>query len=308
MKKMFSTVFLLLLTVSAATSVFAQKEKSKDELMKEIVTLSNTKKPEDADKAYVLAKEFLVRFPKDKNVERIHPFVKNYREQFLFPNAFSDKKYADFYTLGKEILTEQPENVGVMMYLGYGGYAAFTSGDKAYRDEALKYTQTALELMEKGTFPATFAPFNSKDDALAWMHFISGYFAFEKDSKAAASSLYKATLYETSLKKTPEPYLLIGQYYEQKNQKMTNELNAKAKTMSDADFKVEKAKIDVVGEQLMDVYARAYKAAEAANYPTKDQIKTQLKEFYKFFKKTDAGFDSYLTYVVTTPFKDPSTF
>ena len=309
MKKIFSIFVLLILSISISTSVFAQKPKSKDELFKEIATLSNTKKPEDTEKAYQLSKEFLTRFPKDKNAEKLRPFVKEYRQFVLFANALADKKYADFFTIGKEILTDEPENVAVTLGLGYGGYAALlNSNDKSFSEDALKYAQSSLQLMEKGIFPASFAPFNSKDDALAWMYYIIGNFAMEKDIKLAATSFYKATLYESAIKNSPQPYDGIAQYYEKRYETMSKDLNAKAKTLSDAEFKAENDKVNVIIEQMMDAYARAYKIASAANSPTKDQYKTRLAAVYKFYKKTDAGFEPFLSYVVTTPFKDPANF
>ena len=308
MKKIFSTVVLLLLTVSVATSVFAQKQKSKDELIKEIATLSNSQKVEDKEKAYQLGKEFLTRFPKDKEVAKIRPFVKNF-QKYTFIKALEDKKFADFFAIGKEILADEPENTEIALNLGYGGYdALLKSSDKSFGNDAIKYAQLTLQLLEKGSFPASFAPFNSKDDALAWMYYIIGYFSMEKDIKTAASSFYKSTLYESAIKKTSQPYYAIALYYEDRYEAMAKALNAKAKTISDAEFKAENDKVNAVIEQMMDAYARAYKIGETENNPGKDDWKKRLAAVYKFYKKTDAGFEPYLTYIVSTPFKDPSNF
>jgi hypothetical protein len=307
MKKIFSTVVLLILTVSA-TTVFAQKQKSKDELLKEIATLSNSQKTEDKEKAYQLGKEFLTRFPKEKDAAKVRPFVKNF-QKYTFLKASEDGRFADHFAIGKEILTEEPENVEIALNLGYAGYdALLKKQDKSFGDDAVKYAQLTLQLMEKGFFPSTFAPFTAKDDALAWMHYIIGYFSMEKDIKQSAASFYKSTLYETAIKKTSQPYYAIALYYEDKYEKMAKELNAKAKTLTDAEFKAETEKVGVVIEQMMDAYARAYKIAVEEKNPAKDSWKNRLAQVYKFHKKTDAGFDSYLTYIVTTPFKDPSTF
>lgn len=308
MKKIFSTVLLLLLMISVSNAIFAQKQKSRDELIKEIATLSNSQTAGDKEKAFELSKEFLTRFPKDKEAAKVKGFVKNF-QKFTFGNALGDKKYAEFFKIGKEILTEEPENADIALNLAYGGYAALlTNKDLSFGDDAVKYAQLTLQLMEKGIFPAEYTPFTSKDDALAWMYYIIGNFSLEKDNKLAASSFYKATLYESAIKKSPQPYDAIAQYYEKKYETMTKELNAKAKTISDAEFKAETEKVNTVIEQMMDAYARAFKAAEAANHPNKDQWKSRLATVYKFHKKTDAGFDAYVTYVVTTPLKDPSTF
>mgnify|MGYP002781155996 CR=1 FL=1 len=308
MKKIFSTVFVMLLTVSVSTAIYAQKEKSKDELLKEIGTLSNSQKVEDKEKAYQLGKEFLTRFPKDKSADKIRPFVKNF-QKYRFYKASEDGRFADFFAAGKEILTEEPENVEVALNLAYGGYdALLKKQDKSFGEDAIKYAQTTLQMMEKGVFPANFAPFNTKDDALAWMYYVIGYFSMEKDGKTSASNFYKSTLYNTPIKKNSQPYYAIALYYEDRYEKMAKEIAAKSKSLSDAEFKAETDKVSVVIEQMMDAYARAYQIAAAENNPAKDEWKARLTQIYKFHKKTDAGFDSWLTYIVTTPLKDPSGF
>lgn len=294
MKKIFSTVLLAILTISIAGSVFAQKQLSKDELFKEIVTLSNTKKPEDTEKAYQFAKEYLTRFPKEKNVEKIKPFVNNYRK-YLFGNALNDKKFAELFTLGKEILSENPDDVEVTMNLGYGGYMALLNKDNSYADEGAKYAQTTLQLMEKGIFPKEYAPFTSKDEALGWMNFIHGSLVFDKDNKTGAASLYKATLYETPIKKSSQPYIMFANYYENLYEKATKD-------------KADTATVTKIVDQMLDAYARAYTLGVAEKNPAAESWKQRLAQVYKFTKGTDAGFDAYVKYIVTTPLKDPASF
>lgn len=292
MKKIFSTVLLALLTVSIAGSVFAQKQLSKDELFNEVVKLSNTKKPEDTDKAYQYAKEYLTRFPKEKNAQNIRPFVVNYRK-YLFGNALNEKKFADLFTIGKEILSENPDDVEVTMNLGYGGYMAVLNKENSYADEGAKYAQTTLQIMEKGIFPKEYAPFTSKDEALGWMNLISGTLSFDKDEKTAASSLYKATLYETPIKKSSQPYVMIANYYENLYEKATKD-------------KADAATVSKIVDQLLDAYARAYTIGLAEKNPAAEGWKQRLAQVYKFTKGTDAGFDAYVKYVVSTPLKDPA--
>jgi hypothetical protein len=277
-----------------ANSIFAQKPKSKDELFKEIVTLSNTKKPEDTEKAYQLSKEYLSRFPKEKDAEKIRPFVKNYR-MFLFGNALNDKKFADFFTLGKEILGENAENVEITLNLAYGGYMAALNKDNNYTEDSAKYAQTTLQLMEKGVFPKEYAPFTSKDEALGWMNFINGFFTSEKDGKASASSMYKATLYETPIKNSSQPYLLIANYYEAVYEKMVKD-------------KAEATAVSKIVDQLLDAYARAYTFGVVEKNPAAENWKQRIAQVYKFTKGTDAGLEAYIKYIVSTPFKDPANF
>lgn len=295
MKKLLSTVVLLLLTVSITTSAFAQKQKSRDELLKEISTLSNTKKPEDTEKAYQLGKEFLTRFAKDKEVEKIKKFVKSY-QKFSFFKASEDKKFAEFFAIGKEILTEEPENSEITLNLGYGSYdAILKNNDRSFGDDGVKYAKLTLELLEKGSFPPSFAPFANKEEAIAWMYYVVGYFNLEKDIKVSAASMYKATLYESQIKKTSQPYYVMALYYEKQFEDLT-------KASAGAD------KTTPIIEQMMDAYARAYKIGVTEKHPATEEWKSRLAQVYKFHKKTDAGFEPFINYIVTTPLKDPANY
>lgn len=312
MKKVILVAVLTFLVTSIITTVFAQKQKSKDEYFKEIAALSNTKNPEDMEKAYQLAKEFVVKFPKEdnENAKKLKNFIKGYREN-AFYRAFEEKTYAKFFAFGKEIMTEQPENVEIAMNMGYGGYdILLKTNEKTYAQESLKYCKLTLDLMEKGHIPANYSPFSTKEEALAWMYYVIGYFSSDTDLKESAVNFYKSTLYESSIKKTSMPYYVIAYYFEKVYEQASTELTAKvnAKTISDADFKTENEKVGKIIDRLMDAYARAFKLGEAENNPAKDGWKQRLTQIYQYRKKTDAGLDSYITYVINTPLADPSNF
>ena len=309
MKKVFQfAVFTLLFAVLAGSAV-AQK-KSRDETFKEIATLSNTKKPEDSEKAYQLAKEFFAQNPKEKGdvVTKIKDWMKRYRENKFYA-AIDAKNYAVAFPLGKEILADEPENTTATMLLAYAGFDALAQKqDKSYGDDALAYGKKSLELMEQGNIPSNFAPFLNKEDALAWMYYIIATFTSEKNLKEAAGNFYKATLYESPIKKTSQPYYVIAYYYESLYEKMSEALKAKAKGLSDAEFKTETEKVDKVVDQMMDAYARAYTLGTAEKNPNVATWKDRLAQVYQYRKKTTAGLDAYITYIVSTPFVDPTGF
>lgn len=310
MKKLFQVSVVALLTFTFAFSSLAQKQKSKDDYFKEIATLSNTKKPEDLEKAYQLAKEFLVNYPKEKsdNANKLKNWVKDYREN-KFYKSIEAKSYAEAFALGKEILTDEPENTSVTLHLTYGGFDSMaTKKDKSFADDTIKYAKQTLDLLEKGSFPKTFSPFTSKDEAIAWMYYIIANFSQEKDVKEAAVNYYKATLYETQIKKSSQPYYVIAVYYEDAYQKASTDLKAKSKNMSDAEFKTESEKVDKLIDQMLDAYARAYTLGVAEKNPSAPAWKQRLAQVYEFRKKTSAGLDAFITYVSSTPLADPSKF
>lgn len=313
MRKIFVSTIMTFVILSAFTAAFAQKEKSKEEAFKEIVTLSNSKSMEDKAKAYELSKDFLKRFAKDKdkdkNVQSVKKFTDNYRIG-KFYETLDAKKFPEAFALGKEILADEPDNTEVLMNLGYAGYQAMVGGDKSYAEVSIGYAQKTLDLLGKGMFPKSYAPFPGKEGAIAFMYFSIGNLNLDRDLKMAVSNIYKSTLYESQIKENSHPYYLVASYYEERYQQETAALKAKvdAKLISDADYKAGVEKNNQIMELMMDAYARAYKKADAEKSPAAIDHKNRLTVVYKFMKKTDAGLEEFINYTVGTPFKDPTAF
>lgn len=308
---------LVLLVISfLASAVVAQKQKSKDELIKELSTLLSTKKPEDNEKAYGLAKEFLRRFGKDnkdgkdKAVTSVKIFVDSYRESEFY-KAVDGSRIADAFVLGREILAEQPDNLVVLVNLAYSGYNSMgTKRDRTYADETIGYAKKVIPLLESGLTPKEWSPFKDRGETLAWMYYIPGFINFDKDMKEAVANIYKATTIEAPLRDSSLPYYLISAYYEDQYAALSTDLKAKvaAKTLNDADFKAANERVERSIELMMDAYARAYKKGEAEKNPNAGQWKDRLTQIYKFTKKTEEGLPEFITYVLTKPLPDPSKF
>ena len=145
-----SVALLSLVATLFVTDTLAQKQKSKEEYLKEIGTLSNTKKPEDMEKAYQLAKEFVAAYPKENNdnTKKVKDFIKRYRVHAFFV-ATDGNKVADAFTIGKEVLAEEPEKTEVLFNLAYAGYRDFvTTKTPTYSEDSIAYAQKALQLFE----------------------------------------------------------------------------------------------------------------------------------------------------------------
>ena len=312
MRTKFAFISLLLVIVSGAA--FAQKPKSKDEALKEIAAL--TKKPEDFEKAYPLAKDFVARFAKDnkdgkdKAVTQVKAFVEGYREN-LFNAAVDGGKFADAYALGREILAEHPDDLGVTINLAHTGYTSMGANrDKTYADEAIGYAKKAAAALESGAVPKNWAPYKDKNEALAWMYYIPGFILIDKDGKESASYIYRATMIESPIRDSSLPYYLIAGYYEDVYAKLSTELKAKMgdQKMSDADFKAANDRVNKAVDLMMDAYVRAFKKGEAEKNPNAAQWKARLTQVYKFSKKTEEGLTEFINYIITTPLPDPSKF
>ena len=313
MKRTFSAaVVVMLAAVLFISSSNAQKQPSKEELLKEIATLSNTKKPEDTAKAYAVGKSYLARFGKDTdtNTAKVRAYVDAYRQKQFYVQLDA-KNYNDSFALGKEILAEQPDNLDVLMNLAYAGYA--TSGTPegaAYTNDAIAYSRKSVQLLDAGTAPKSFAPFLDKNDATAYMYFIDGSLSMEKEPAAAAGNIYKATLIESQIKNDALAYYLIAMYYEDIYGKLSTDLKARtaAKTITEDETKKVMARINEAIDMMLDAYARTCKRAEATKNPNYSTWKARLDQVYKFRRGSDVGIAEFITYKNTTPLPDPSKF
>ena len=312
MKRLFLVSMLVCLVTLVATTAFAQTQKSKDEYLREISTLSNTKRPEDMEKAYQLSKEFVVKFPNEdtENTRKLKDFIKRYKENSFY-KSLEDKKYVEFFATGKEIMAEHLNNVEIAMNLGYGGYdVVLKTKAKTYAEDSLKYCKLTLQLMEKGIVPTNFLPFNNKDEATAWMYYVIGYFSTDKDLRESAVNFYKSTQYESQIKKTSQPYYVIAIFFEKVYEKAANDLNekVKAKKISDADYKTENEKINTIIDRMMDAYARAIAMGELEKNPAVADWNERLLQVYQFRKKSDAGFYTFVIRVNNSRMPDPAGF
>lgn len=298
MKKLFSFAAIVLASTVFISSTNAQKPPTKEELLKQIATLSNTKKPEDSAKAYELGKEYLVRFSKepDANTPKIKVYVDKYRENQFFVHIDA-KKYAEAFTIGKEILAEYPEKIEVLTNLAYAGYAASGSpaGD-VYVNDAIAYSRKSIQLLDAGKTAASFAPFLDKNESVAYMYFIDGSLTIESEPAAAAGKIYRSTQMESQIKNDPVAYYLVAMYYE----------NVYAKLAAEA--KKDPARINAAIDLMMDAYARTCKRAEAMKHPNYATWKARLDQVYKFRKGSDAGFAEYMTQTNAAPLADPTKF
>lgn len=311
MKRMYSTAIIAILVALFVTTVIAQKQRSKDELLKEIATLSNSSKPEEKEKAYQSSKEYLARFGSEKNdnVKKVRGFAENYRT-VMFYRAVDGNKFADAFTLGKEILADQPQNIEVFINLTYVGYNAVAAGEKSFIADTISSAKKAEELLDSGTTPNTFAPFKDKPEATAWLYYIEGTLINATDKKAGAESIYKATLPVSPIRDNSLPYNLIALYYEDVYEKLGNELKLKlaAKPVNEAEANALADRVQKALELMLDAYARSSKRADAENAANKDVLKNRLAQVYKFVKKTDVGLNEYVSYINKTPLPDPSKF
>jgi hypothetical protein len=301
----FSFILLGLTTIS-----FAQDKGKKEENFQKIAKLSNSKKPEEKEKAYVMGKDFIAAYGKDTDdkVTKIKDFVAGYELDKLY-NLIDAGKTDDAFLLGKDILEKNPENVEVTLSLAYGGYDALNKRkDDSFGGDTIVFAKQTLSFFEKGKLPKSFFPWKNQADATAWMYAILGNFTQEYEPKEAAIHFYNALKNDSELKSQPALYVSIANYYEGVYQQMATAFKAKhsSKVNEDAEMKADNDKIDIVLDRMIDSFARAVKISETAKTTNSESLKTRLTEIYKFRKKTDAGLNELLNNILSTPMPMPN--
>ncbi len=265
----------------------------------------------DQAKAYEAAKKYLACTPEDTDITKyLKKFVvaydKEFRKMRLPQLIYNEKKYADAFTLGKEILNDEPDNLKVLVDLGYGGYLAAAAKNNSFNADAINYSKKAIQLIESGKTVDSWQPFGGKDEALAYLNYSIGVLTLPQDPTAALTYLIKAAQYESNLKKLPFTYAYIAGAYETGPYAKQS---ADYKTMfggkdETPESKLALANINQVVDRMVDAYARA--VAAAGNDPKFQASKTEwmdsLATWYKYrHDKSDAGMNEMVASILTKP-------
>ena len=265
----------------------------------------------DVVKAYDVAKKYLACAPAEDS--KISQYLKKWVDSYDKENRkgklsqlLAEKKYADAFALGKDILTDEPENVKVMIDLGYGGYVASMAKNTNFNADAINYAKKAIQLIESGKTPESWAPFSGKDDALAYLNYSIGVMTLPQDPSAALGYLIKAAQFESNLKKAPLTYALIaGAYEEGPYAKQSADYGRLYKGKDESpESKLALANINQLVDRMIDAYARA--VAVAGTDPkfaaSKPGWVERLSDWYKFrHDKSDAGMNDLVASVLSKP-------
>jgi tetratricopeptide (TPR) repeat protein len=247
----------------------------------------------DAAKAYDAAKKYLAACPTEEGQipaylkKWVAAYDKEARKLKFQPLLYGEKKYPEALTIGKEMLAEDPENLRLLIDLGYGSYlAAATLKQESYNPDALNYSRKAIQLIESGKAPESWAPFKGKDDTLAYLHNLVGRLSLKDNPSAALGSLIKAAHFDTDLKKDPWTYFFIAAAYEAgPYAKLSAEYKEKFEKKDETpESKLALENINQVIDRMIDAYARAVALAgtDAKYQANKKDWMDGLSTWYKY--------------------------
>src|SRR5215813_14956476 len=151
--------------------------------------------------AYQAAKDYMARYNKedDQYTRYLKEWIKAYeteernrrvaaekadREQQLL-GSFTQKDFAKAYGMAKQVLADNPEDLKVLIALGYEGVLASEARNEAFNNDAATYAQKAIQLIEAGKTPETWTPFKNKEDVLASLYYAEGFYALKPKPESA---------------------------------------------------------------------------------------------------------------------------
>jgi hypothetical protein len=267
----------------------------------------------DVAKAYDAGKKYLTACPTEEGQiptylkKWVAAYEKEARKLKFQPLLYVDKKYQEALTIGKETLVDEPENLRLLIDLGYGSYlAAATLKQDSYNADALTYSRKAIQMIESGKAPESWLPFKSKEDTLATLYNQIGRLALKDNPSAALTSLIKAAQFDTDLKKDPWIYFYIAYAYEAAPYtKLSADYKERfEKKDATPESKLALENINQVVDRMIDAYARAVALAGAdPKYQAnkKDWLEG-LTTWYKYrHNDTATGLDEMIASVMSKP-------
>ncbi len=300
-----------------AVPVFAQGQTPAqgactDEAKTALYTDFTTFRTTDPTKAYEAGKKYLACSQQEDQYTAylkkwVTAYEKESRKLKMVPLLYGDKKYAEALGLGKEILADEPENLRVIIDLGYGSYlAAANLKNESFNADALTYARKAIQMIESGKVPTSWLPFKGKEDTLAYLHDVVGRLIVKDNPGAALSSFIKKAQFETDLKKDPWTYYFIAAAYESgAYSKLSADYKAKFEGKDETpESKLALENINQVIDRMIDAYARA--VALAGNDPKYQTPKKDwmegLSTWYKYrHNQSDAGLNELIASVLSKP-------
>jgi len=273
--------------------------------------------------AYQAAKEYMARYNKedDQYTRYLKAWISAYeadekarrlsaekadREQQLL-GTFTQKDFAKAYGMAKPVLADDPENVKVLIALGYEGVIASTEArNEAFNNDAANYAQKAIQLIESGKTPDSWAPFKNKEDVLASLYYAVGFYYLKPKPESSIANFIKAAQIDSDRKSATSTYFYLALSYQNGPYKRLSDDFQKrfANQPESPESKAALESINKVVDKMIDAYARAVALAgsDPQQQGVKNQWMTQLTNFYKFrHEGADIGLAEYIAGVLKTP-------
>lgn len=259
------------------------------------------------DIAFQATEEYITVCPDDAGpyavaIKKFHDAYKAANDANATKKQFDDavvkKNYAEQMRLGKLIIAGEPDNSTAYIIMGVAGLS-----DPTYLNDSAQYAKKAIESIEAGK---PFAPFTSKDQALAYLNDAVAKSMLKSAPADAIPYFLKAARYDSDLKKSPQLYAdLASAYGEGPILKQSEEYKTKFTTET-PESKLAVENLNQLIDRQIDALARA--TALSTNPANKKALMDLLTGLYKDRNKSDgAGLDALLAGILSKPIPDYPT-
>src|SRR5580765_965172 len=124
------------------------------------------------------------------------------REQQLL-GSFTQKDFAKAYGMAKQVLADNPENLKVLIALGYEGVLASEARNENFNADAATYGRKAIQLIESGKAPDSWEPFKNREDVLGSLYYAQGFYALKPRPETAVADFIKTAQINSDRKNAP---------------------------------------------------------------------------------------------------------
>ncbi|HEX7296135.1 MAG TPA: hypothetical protein VF251_10310, partial [Pyrinomonadaceae bacterium] len=216
---------------------------------------------------------------------------------------YNEKKYPEAYSLGKQILASEPDDLEVLIDLGANCY--MSPQNPQLTAACIQYATKALRLLESGKTLDDWSPLGSKDAAIAYLNYSIGALTLQTEPANALKHLLKAAQFETRFKKSPYTYAMIAQAYEAGPYATQSEAYKTriSGPPEGPETRLALANINQLVDRMIDALARA--VALAGDDPKFNKPKVawmgHLSDFYKYRLPSDTRMNEMINGILSKP-------
>jgi len=259
--------------------------------------------------SYDIAREYLKKFggEEDQYVTAVRKWVAKYEAATRlvdFNQAVAAKDYTKTFTVGRQILEQEPENFPILLQLVQAGVLNARAGNNSLNTETIALARKSLQLVDsnKVTDPA---PMASIDDVRGFLNFSLASLLQETAPVEATAAFLRAVKDGGAYKTDPTTYFLLGAtIYNAEYQPLAAEYGEKYAGKDETpESKAMLERANAIASRAIDAMARA---VALATKPEQKELKgkwlSQLTDIYKdFHGGSDAGLNELVATVLSKP-------
>jgi tetratricopeptide (TPR) repeat protein len=249
-------------------------------------------------------RQWINAYEEDERLRRVTAEKADREQQLL--GSFTQKDYAKAYGMARQVLADNPDDLKVLIALGYEGVLASEARNEAFNNDAGTYARKAIQLIEAGKTPDTWAPFKNKEDVLASLYYAEGFYALKPKPENAVPAFIKTAQIDSDRRTAPSTYYYLALAYQNGPYKrLSDEYSKKFSNQPESpESKAALENINKVVDKMIDAYARAVALAQKdpSQASAMAQWQARLTQFYKFrHDNSDVGLNELITGVLKTP-------